>query len=311
MSDVRLQPLTRAHLHSLGAAGAAWAAALPALLEEVCRRWALVPGRPLPGGSASYVLEVSTAAGEPRVLKLVAPDPTLADESRTLRAADGRGYALLHAHDPGRRALLLERLGPSLEQSRRPPEQCLAVLADTLLEAWRLPVASAPEVPPGEDKASQLHRYLAETDDRLGHPCPPAVLHAALALAERRAAAYRPEECVVVHGDPHPANLLRVLEPRAGAPAGHVLVDPDGFRCERAYDVGVTLREWNGRLARAADPRALLEGWCALAAHRTGTDEQAVWEWAYVERVSTGLYVTALGADRLGRAFLDAAALLA
>lgn len=40
---------------------------------------------------------------------------------------------------------------------------------------------------------------------------------------------------VVVHGDPHPANTLRAPDGRG---RGWVLVDPDGFRADPAYDAG-------------------------------------------------------------------------
>ncbi|MCR6032293.1 phosphotransferase [Nocardioides sp. zg-579] len=303
---VRLQPLTRARVASLGDAGAAWVAGLPRVLDDLAERWGLTWGRPLPGGSASYVAGATTAAGEPRVVKVPVPDADLADEPRTLRAAAGRGYVRLHDHDPASRALLLEALGPSLEQTAWEPERTLAVLADTLREAWHVPLATAPEVVAGEDKASTLARLLVDLDDRLGRPLAPRVRTHALACAERRAAAHDPERCVVVHGDPHPANVLRVREERAGAPGGFVLVDPDGFRADPAYDLGVTLREWTGRL-RGPDAPQVLGRYADLLAERTGLDRTAIWEWGFLERVTTGLYVTSFGAAKVGRTFIESA----
>jgi streptomycin 6-kinase len=40
-----------------------------------------------------------------------------------------------------------------------------------------------------------------------------------------------------------------------------------------------------------------------LAAH-TGADEQRIWEWGYVERVSTALHCLAQGHEAAGRDFL-------
>lgn len=82
-----------------------------------------------------------------------------------------------------------------------------------------------------------------------------------------------------------------MLRPRAGAPAGHVFVDADHFRCEPEYDLGVLLREANTELGAAADPAALLRSWCTQVADDTGTDPGAVWRWAFLERVTTGLYL--------------------
>ena len=303
---LRLQPLTRARLASLGEAGQEWFAGLPDLLAGLEEQWSVRVGRPLPGGSASYVARATRPDGTPLVVKVQLPDPDLADESRTLAAARGRGYAHLHAHDPRRRALLLEALGPSLEHTPLPPERKLEVLADTLREAWQVPLDSAPAVGPGEDKASTLRALVVDLDERLAGACPPRVLAQALEYADRRAAAFDADACVVVHGDPHPHNTLRVPEPRPGAESGYCFVDPDGFRADPAYDLGVVVRDWTG-LRQGADFRRDIERFCALLAERTGVDRTAIWEWGFLERVSTGLFVTGFGATAVGRPFLESA----
>ena len=55
------------------------------------------------------------------------------------------------------------------------------------------------------------------------------------------------------------------------------------------------------------DPRGVLRDYAARLADATGEDADAVWDWGYLERVSTGLYVLSFGADTLGRRFLDSA----
>ncbi|WP_343061579.1 aminoglycoside phosphotransferase family protein [Nocardioides luti] len=292
---------------SLGEAGRAWAEGLPGVLAELAEQWGLTLGRALPGGSASYVVSATTRDGAPRVVKLVLADPDLADESRTLVAAEGRGYAHLFDHDVERGALLLEALGPSLDRAVLPVERKLEILARTLAEAWTVPLGTAPVLAPGEDKGSTLHQMVVDLDARHPGACDPEVLAQALAYAEARAAAHDPDACVVVHGDAHAANALRVDVPRPGAASGYVFVDPDGFRADPAYDLGVTLRDWKVTDDR---PRAELERLCALLAGQAGSDEQRVWEWAFLERVSTGLYVTDFGAESMGRWFLESAARL-
>ena len=54
-------------------------------------------------------------------------------------------------------------------------------------------------------------------------------------------------------------------------------------------------------------PLFVRKGYCALLAGRTGVEAQDIWEWGYLERVSTGLYVLGLGAERIGRGFLESA----
>jgi streptomycin 6-kinase len=118
---------------------------------------------------------------------------------------------------------------------------------------------------------------------------------------------------VVVHGDPHPANALKVRRPRPGSESGWCFVDPDGFRCDPAYDLGVILRGWTQRVLAVPpeEARLLLRRWCLRVVERSGLDLDAVdraWEWAFLERVSTGLHVTSFGAHEVGATFLRSAA---
>lgn len=327
----RLQPLTRGRVERLGEAGRAWVEQLPGVLTELAARWELDLGRGLPGGSASYVVAASTPDGQQRVLKV--PTPDLAGEesvARVLAAADGRGHVRLHAHDPASGALLLERLGEQLERVPLAPEDKIVALCDTLALAWTvdLPGNAEPPGPSGKtgqpgadgaepahpsgttgrldggetvDRAVELAEQVRELDQRLGRPTDPAVLRAALEHAERLSGWVGPT--VVVHGDPHPANALRAPDGRG---SGWVLVDPDGFRCDPAYDAGVVLRDWSSHLS-GTDARRTLRTWTGLVADRTGLDADRVWAWAFLERVSTGLFVTSIGAERLGRPFLDSA----
>ena len=129
----------------------------------------------------------------------------------------------------------------------------------------------------------------------------------ALAYAERRAAE-ADRELVIVHGDPHPDNLLAVTSPRPGAESGYVFVDPDGFVADRAYDLGVAMRNWS-RLLGGADARPIAEGLCAVLAERSGVDATRIWEWAFLERVSTGLYLLDVveSAETMWRSYLESA----
>lgn len=90
-----------------------------------------------------------------------------------------------------------------------------------------------------------------------------------------------------------------------------MFVDPDGFLCEPAYDLGVTMRGWPELVLRAGDPRVLVRGWAARLAALSGVDEQSIWEWAFVERVTSGLYLMRYGHDAEGRDYLASAELLA
>lgn len=302
---IRLQPLTRARVTSLGERGVAWVEELPGLLAGLARDWGLDLGRPVPGGSNSYVVRATCADGAPAVLKVALDDDGLAGQVRVLQVADGRGYARLLRADLDRGAMLMEALGNPLSTSGRPASDQLAVLADTLAIAW-LPVA-VDRVPPEEDKAVGLSALVSEHWDRLGHPCPVEVRDQALRYAESLADAPA-DSLVVVHGDPHPGNALAVRRFRPGAGTGYCFVDPDGFVADRAYDLGVAMRDFSGAVLREGRP--LVERHAALLADRTGVDVERIWRWAFLERVSTGLYVLDLGSEPVARPYLDSAALL-
>ncbi|RAY14127.1 aminoglycoside phosphotransferase [Actinomadura craniellae] len=300
----------------LGEQGARWLAELPDRVAELRRQWSIeVVGAPLPGGTAAYVARARTRDGRDAILKIALPAPENAGQIRVLAAARGRGYVRLLAHDAGRHAMLQEALGPSMEDLAPAPEQAITALCATLAQAWTLP--PDPAAPPAqdtegvEDKAEQLARLVHRLWHGLGRPCPERVVARALRFAERRAAAADPARCVVVHGDPHPGNALRVPAPRAGAESGFVFVDPDGFRADPAYDLGVVLRDWCPELLAATDPPALARRYCRLLADSSGLPEDAVWEWGYLERVSSGLHCLDLGLTDLARPFLATAERLA
>lgn len=298
---MRLQPLTRARLAGLGEVGAAWVEELPRTLAALAEQWGLEIDRPLPGGSASYV--VAAGRGPERlVLKVPVPGVDTTREAAVLRAAGGRGYALLHGYDAATGALLLERLDGQLEQWPRPPEEKLAVLAETLREAWTVTIGGVDDTDRAEELADLVTRLAPEQDEQAdAHPLDPAVLRRALDHAESLAGWSGP--VVTVHGDPHPANVLRA---RRDGDTPWVLVDPDGMRADPAYDAGIALRDWCSHL-RGPDARDRLRTWTRDLAERLGLDAERVWAWAYLERVSTGLYVTSIGSPRVAAPYLETA----
>jgi streptomycin 6-kinase len=307
---VLVQPVVRRKAESLGSPGLAWLRDLQDLVRELERRWSVRVERSLDGGTAAYVGLVRDGAGRPAVLKVSVPDPDFGDEIGTLAHAGGRGYVHLLASDPSSRAMLLERLGPSLPRTPgMSPASQIDVMCRLLAGAWAVPPPpGAPSAP--RDKARELGVLVRQLWDDLGRPCPTAVVDRALDYSARRSAAFDRRRCVWVHGDAAPANALQVLAPRPGAEAGFVLVDPDGFAADPAYDIGVVLRDWCAELIASDHPEQLARHYCELLATGSGHDEQAIWEWGYLERVSTGLYALAMGADDLAAPFLRTAELL-
>jgi streptomycin 6-kinase len=87
---------------------------------------------------------------------------------------------------------------------------------------------------------------------------------------------------VLVHGDAHGWNTLDAGKGR------YKFVDVEGLCSEREHDLGVAMREYNQPLVRGDTPR-LARDRAKLLAERCGVDPQIVWEWGFIERVSTGL----------------------
>jgi len=199
--------------------------------------------------------------------------------------------------------VLLERLGATLSGSGLGPEEQLDVLAATLAVAWRPPDR------PAVDRARALAEGIASRLDHVGAADEAAVARA-LAYASELGGT-DPADPVLVHGDPHPGNLLRVPRPRPRAPTGWCLVDPEPCVADAAYDLGVAVRDFSATLL--ADPAGAvdrLRAWCRRVAAPAGVDPDRVWAWGFLERVSTGLYVRSFGAPAVAGPFLRSAALL-
>ncbi|WP_342380447.1 aminoglycoside phosphotransferase family protein [Myxococcus stipitatus] len=307
MRTLQIPTRVRRTASSLGPEGEGWLASLPGRVARLEARWAITVGEVLEGGSAAFVARVRMVSGE-GVLKIALPDPRLPAQARVLEVARGHGYARLLQVDLEEQALLLEALGPTLEQLALPVERQLDILCDMLVRAWEVPTWEPRTREVAEAKARELHTLVSRLWAQWGHSCSTRVFDQALRFIEHRAARAEPGRMVVAHGDPHPANALRVMSQRVGSGPGFLFIDPDGLHVEPSYDLGVVLRDWCPELL-AGEAASMARMYCQRLARNTGVDAQAIWEWGYVERVSTGLYLSTLDRE-LGRPFLETAELL-
>lgn len=320
-----LSPPVRAHMTSLAPRWLEWQSRLPEVLGRCQQKWNLEVGDILTRSVQSSLYRVRVR-GRDAVLKLAKPGAELSRQADVLAAAKGQGYVHLFDRDDELGALLMESLGNSLESRANdlfrslPTEIVLSLMKDselaapmvsTLQEAWKLPMdalGEADDTPHRSTVLSVLIDRLADSLD-LRATYGPAI-DRALLYADHRLNARMASREVVCHGDPHQGNLLEVASPRPGAPAGYVFVDPDGIVCEPEYDLGVVLRGFNRLVLAAQDPVVEARGWCAVLAGHTDLDAEAVWQWSYIERVSSGLYLIDQGWPERGRPFLESASWL-
>jgi streptomycin 6-kinase len=270
---------------SNGVRGEQWLAELPGVVASLAERWGLTLRHAMPGGTASLVVAAVDTAGRECVLKvaMALDDDDVQAYHRSVtahRLAGGRGCALLLRDDAPTRALLLERLGPDLDELGMPVAQMLTTIVATLREFWR-PVAEDCGLPSGSDKAACLAGYITRTWQQLARPCGRDVIDRAVTYCDERAAAFDPRHAVLVHGDAHGWNTL-------AAGDGYKFVDPEGLRSEPAHDLAVPMREYNEPLL-AGETSRLVRQRAELLAASCDVDAEAVWQWGFIERVSTGL----------------------
>jgi streptomycin 6-kinase len=271
-----VHPVVRRRAEQQGSVGEKWLAGLDSLLASLVERWSLDVGEQLDGGFGSVVFRVRTPE-RAAVLKLAAPGTMVAQQAAALGHP---GYAKLYASDLDVGALLLESLGPPM---RLPPMAMVTELGKLLRIAWR------PTDEPIHPQADLLAKLINDLWRDLQPPYPESLLTTALRTAAKRSA--DTGRRVVVHGDPHCGNALQ-------SPGGYVFVDPYGYVGDPAYDCGVVLRD-----TTAAEFPAL----CRRLAAVTELPFEAIAEWAFVERVSTRLYLLSLGDVERSKSFLDTA----
>jgi streptomycin 6-kinase len=255
-----------------------WLDALPALVSEMATRWSLDIGSTYDGfGINALVVAATTTDGTAAVLKLGPPGDAdkVGLEATVLRLADGDGCVRLLDADVDRRALLLERLGPSMYDLDVPRRRRHELLLDAVQRMWR-PVDASGHLQRGSERAQWMVGRLQQVWEQSDRACSERVLADAVAGATRRAAAHDDRRAVLCHGDLHELNALQSDD------GTFKLIDPEGVVAEPEYDLGVLLRNAPGEddLHERAD-------WLAAA---TGCDRTAIWEWGTAERVLSGLW---------------------
>jgi len=303
MMRLKIRDKVQATAEAQGTVGRSWLANVGNIVSALAVEWDLTLGQQRSGGTASVVVEATTADGQAAALKVSVPglDPTFS-ELRLLLAANGRGYARVLRHDKSREAILLERLGAKLAELGVNIDKQIDAICSTLLSAWA-PLPEGETFVTGAEKAEHLATYIESAWHDLGRPCAEKTVEVACSYAELRARAFDPATAVLAHGDAHAWNLL--VDPSGGAER-FKFVDPDGLFVERAYDLGISMREWSEEHL-PGDPVALAHRRCRQLAALAGIAAEPIWQWGLIERTSNGLLWLQQGMPGLAREFLTVA----
>ncbi|MGN8646997.1 aminoglycoside phosphotransferase family protein [Gracilibacillus sp. HCP3S3_G5_1] len=297
--DIIIPINVRQKAMNIGSKGEQWLNNLGQLLQLFEQRWNLQIGKSLHGGSEAFVAEVSTEDGEEAILKLMIPpaegNTVFEQELTALTIVDGDGYVRLLNYSMNHRALLLEKLGTPLSNTDYPIKRQMEVICSTLKKTWKKPLPQDHKLQSSNDIINWFSRFIPKLWEELGTPCAKQLIDNALVFLESRSSNSALETSVLIHGDAHSGNILQDV----GKPQPcFKLIDPDGLVAEPAYDLGVIMREWPDQLT--GNPLESGHHRCNFLSEVTGVDSQAIWEWGYIQCVSTGLLLINIGLKEVG-----------
>jgi streptomycin 6-kinase len=257
---------------------------LKSLLEE----WALTPDGEARSGACSFVYPVRTSSGTPAALKLGRPDVVDAEgqhEHLALQRWAGSGAVRLLRADPGRRAMLLERLH----------DEDLGVVDD--LEACEVVAAlyaqlHVPALPQLVPLTAYIDRWTADLAALpRSAPVPRRMVEQAVTWGRDFCA--DPESVgVLIHGDLHYANVL------AADRAPWLAIDPKPMSGDPHYEPAPMLwNRWDAIVA-THDVRAGLRRRFHTIVDTAELDEVRARRWVGVRMMHNALWALEAGAVR-------------
>ena len=306
---MKIPDQVRGTAERMGDVGRAWLRDIPATVADLETEWSIDVGEPFGSGFTGLVLEATDADGRDVVLKLGVPDGLVgisqfSQELNILLLADGPPYVRVLRHDVDRRVMLLERLGRPLGDLGLSVEAQLDAIAATLPAGWKH--VSDPSVRRGDDKAAWLREFIERRFASFEEYCARRTIELAIEFTHRREAAFDADTAVLIHADAHRHNILET----AVDSGTYALIDPEGLVSEPGHDLAIPLREWSEALSGTDRPVDLLNGWCDRLATATGIHRESIWEWAFIERVSTAFNFVSFGMPEWARPMFHVADLI-
>ncbi|MFD9476072.1 aminoglycoside phosphotransferase family protein [Streptomyces nojiriensis] len=261
-----------------GAAGSAWIAELPGIVEELLARWECVPDGEVMHGGVGIIVPVLRRDAVPAVLKVSFPHPGNVHEPDAFEAWGGRGAVLLHERDDERFAMLLERVRSVTLEGVEDGDEVVTVAGRL---SRRLAVPAPAWLPRLREQADSWEEQLRRDEKELVHTMPRYVVDAAVATVRELG---RTQPDVLIHGDLHARNILRAdREP-------WLAVDPKGYVGDPAYDGGTLLKTRALSLLGAEDLGKAVHRTLDIFAEAAELDRERVRRWAQLHAVQAAFW---------------------
>ncbi|HWJ09750.1 MAG TPA: aminoglycoside phosphotransferase family protein [Nocardioides sp.] len=240
---------------------------LPGAVRDLLRDWELADEGERWQGRRSLVVPVTTADGTPAALKIGLPDEESEHEHLALQHWHGKGAVRLLRADPGRRAMLLERLDRVDLAGHWDVEAC-EIVAGLYRDLHR---PAFPQLRPLSEYAGRVARALGELSRDV--PLPPRLVEQARHLAERFAADPATDG-TVVHTDLHYGNVL------AAERTPWLAIDPKPLSGDPHYEIAPLL--WNRYDELAGGVRDGVRARFHAVVDTAGLDEHRARDWVVV-----------------------------
>ena len=261
-----------------GETGKQWLERLPTTMAMCAEKWSLGILPPFRELSYNYVTPAITADGRQVVIKAGVPSRELAREIEALRAFDGNGIAQLVNADTDLGVMLLERLQPGESLADIDDDERLTHAAISVMRQLWTPA------PTDHDFAS-VRGWAGDLDDLRAHfeggcgPFPRDLVETAQGLFAELLDPAR--EGTLIHGDPHPQNILSAQR------LPWLAIDPKGVVGDPLYDVATFACSlpW---LSTESDQRRSLARRVDQLAEELGLDRQIIARWGLAQSVLSG-----------------------
>ncbi|MCX4808002.1 aminoglycoside phosphotransferase family protein [Streptomyces sp. NPDC058682] len=269
---------TRCTVEREGAAGAAWLAELPAIVDELLERWECVPDGEVMHGGVGIIVPVLRRDSVAAVLKVSFPHPGNVHEPDAFEAWGGRGAVLLHERDDERFAMLLERVRSVTLEGVEDGDEVVTVAGRL---SRRLAVPAPAHLPRLREQADSWEEQLRKDEGDWAHALPRYVVDAAVATV-RELGHTQPD--VLIHGDLHARNVLRAdREP-------WLAVDPKGYVGDPAYDGGTLLKTRALSLIGAEDLGKAVHRTVDVFVEAAELERERVRRWAQLHAVQAAFW---------------------